>query len=757
MAFDRSKFIARFLEEAREHIGKLNDGLLHLEKNPGDVETLNAIVRAAHTVKGGARMLKLTGITTTAHKLEDALDALRAGRLKQSRQGFDLLFKGIEAITNLVEGTAGGGEPEADEALLDKLSKAAEGRLEDGVAVSAPPPAVEDKTPEPAQPPAASERAAAQAPSPKAAPPPAADVRKPAAPTAGRETIRVNAERVDALIKHVGEMMSVHSRSKQRWLDVRGIEKISAGNLQTVGRFLTSGSTEPASMSEALQAVERLHAEILRLSRGIRDDMSLQDLQMDELRERTLRMRMLPLSTVFGSFALTVRNIASSMGKEIELIVEGGDTELDKKIIEKLSDPLIHMIRNSIDHGIETPEERVKAGKPPTGTIRLSAGHDEGGVLIVVSDDGGGIPLGKIREKALKKKMFDEETLDGMSETEILNLIFHHGFSTSPIITDMSGRGVGMEVVKKSIVEELKGSLNLESTEGRGAAFQIRLPLSLAIMHVMLVSVSEMTFALPADSVVEVLEVSDGEMINIVDRRAIRLREQLIPVENLGALLKLPSGPEAQGNGSNGGRRLVVIISEGGENLGLIIEALLDEQDMVTKPLPSHMKKIRMVSGVAISGKNEIINILHMPSLVQAAKEAKGTAKKKAGEGLKKSMSVLVVDDSVNTREIEKEILEAYGYTVTLACDGMEALEMTRESKYDVIISDVEMPRMDGFTLVETLRKEKDYQDTPIIIVSSRDKESDKRRGIEVGADAYIIKGGFDQSNLLETIESLTV
>jgi chemotaxis protein histidine kinase CheA len=408
------------------------------------------------------------------------------------------------------------------------------------------------------------------------------------------------------------------------------------------------------------------------------------------------------------------------------------------------------MIRNSIDHGLENAEERAVSGKPLKGTIRLSAYYDSGCVTIALSDDGKGLAADRIREKALSKGLFDADTLARMSHSEICNLIFMPGFSTSPIITDLSGRGVGMDVVKRSIVDELKGSIHTETREGSGTTFLLRLPLNLAVFTLFLTTVSDKTCALPATSIVEILTVQQHDIIEIVNKRAIRLREQIIPVEKLAAILKLPQDG-VQGKDE----AVIVIIRNGEEKLGLIVDEILGREEMVVKPLPQHLQNLRMVSGVTIGEMNSIINVLHIPELFITAHEITAPANRVAQAKDKLTRTVLVADDSLNTREIEKSILEAYGYVVETAEDGQDAFEKTRDIMYDLVITDVEMPRMDGFSLTERLRDDDRYRNIPIVIVTSLEKESDKKRGITVGANAYIVKGAFDQSNLLETVRTL--
>lgn len=739
MAFDHSKFLARFVEEAREHCSRISEGLLNLENSPGDAEMLNGLFRSAHTIKGSSRMMKLAGITELAHKMEDVLDAVRGGRIQLSSSVSSSLFRGVDALSAMLERiTAGDTSIEAPEALCEELTKAAISA--DAVEKPDGPDSVAPAVAVPADTPTAEETPAKAAPAGSASLPTAAK---------GRQVnyLRINATKLDDLIRLMGEIVSEHGRFRRHIGRLSEIERAASRHLKAVAVKLDTAEYEHEQLIETGSSLQLL----LRQSvRAMHDASLLQDHLVADLQETSLRMRMQPLSTVFEPLRRTVRDLANEQGKDIEFIVEGGDTELDRKIIDRIGDSLMHMIRNSLDHGLENAEERISAGKPSKGTINLSAFYDSGCVTISLGDDGKGLSVDKIREKALSKRLFEADTLAGMSRAEITDLIFMPGFSTSPLITDISGRGVGMDVVKKSIVDELKGTIIIETKEGAGTTFMLRLPLNLAIFPLFLVSTASKTCALPATSLVEMLSIQRNEIIEIVNKRAIRLREQIIPVENLDALLRLSKeapdeSPEA----------LIVIIRDGEEKLGLIIDEIIGREEMVVKPLPTHLQNLLMVSGVTIGERDSIINVLHVPELIRQAREIKDPGRLRPLVKEDRTATVLVVDDSINTREIEKSILEAYGYTVVTAEDGEEAFEKTRELLYDLVITDVEMPRLDGFSLTERLRADERYRNVPIIIVTSREKDEDKKRGILVGANAYIVKGAFDQSNLLETVRSL--
>lgn len=740
-ALDLAKFMARFVDEARDHVKKLNEGLVRLERSPDDDETINAVFRSAHTIKGSARMMKLADIAAVAHKLEDALGALREKRLRHSRDLADVLFRGIDTIAGMIEEVAAGRTPAADsEMICAELARAAEGVVPPAASALAAPAVAQIAD-------APTVEAPAPSPPPPIPQPPARDPtpERTVRPGAG-ETVRVEAERLDELIRLMGEIVSHQSRLKRRLSEVRDAER-AAGRSALAAKRLAAGTD--GSVPEGVVEAHALHERLGRLAASMRDDASLQELLTGELQEKALTLRMLPLATVFDTLPRAVRDLARSLGKEVDLVIEGGEIGLDKKLMERIGDPLLHLLRNAVDHGIEGPDERRKAGKPERGQIRLSAAYDAGSVVIDLEDDGGGIAVDRIREKALKKGLHSAEELAALSEPELVDLIFRPGFSTSPLITDLSGRGVGMDVVKRTVVDEMKGSIRVDALSGGGTRFSLRLPMTLALMRVLKVSAAGATYAIDVQAVNEIIRARIEEIIPVLGKRAIRLREEFIPVVRLDAILERGAAGAQSETGA-----LILIVRVGAEKLGLIVDALIDEEDTVIKALPPHMARLPLVAGVTISGGNEILTILHVPGVFQAARDLQEPVRVREREG-SVARRILVVDDSVNTREIEKSILEAYGYVVDLAEDGMDAVERIRETRYDLIVTDLEMPRLDGFSLTERLRQDERCRDTPIIIVTSLEKDEDRKRGLSVGASAYIVKGSFDQTNLLETVQNL--
>lgn len=726
MAFDQTKFLIRFVDEAREHCSRLSEGLLGLESSSGDAETLNALFRSAHTIKGSARMMKQVGISDLAHQMEDVLDALRSDRVLFSHTISNALFRGLDAILAMLDQVKPDQAPPEPPTEMLQLLK--------GV-ISSDVVAAKENNP--------SAKALLPRSEPESAP--------TAVKAAKADYLRINAVKIDDLIRLMGEMVSEQGRFSKQIAKLSEIGRTVTRNVDEAMASFTASGTISSDAAHELAVQMGMSAALLRQSvRGFADSSMLQDHLVHELQDTSLILRMLPLSTVFDPLRRTVRDIAEEQNKEIDFSVSGGETELDRKIIERIGDSLIHLIRNSLDHGIESPAERLSSGKSVRGSISLSAYYDCGSVTIALADDGKGLSLEGIRNKALAKGLFDADTLDHFSRGEIINLIFLPGFSTSPIITDLSGRGVGMDVVRKNIVDDLKGSIVVETSEGEGTRIFLRLPSNLAVFSLCLVSVAGKTFALSTTSLAEMLTVDVKDVIEVVNKRAIRLREQLVPIEDLAGIIDLHSDADAEIE-----TLMLLIVRDGNEKLGLIVDEILGQEEMVVKPLPQHLKNLATVSGVTIGYDDSIIPVLHLPELFRRAHTQVVATKKTTDNEQEQTATILVVDDSLNTREIEKSILEAYGYKIMTAEDGEDAWELTRTTIYDLVVTDVEMPRLDGFSLTERLRGDPRYRSIPIIIVTSREKDEDKKRGITVGADAYIVKGAFDQSKLLDTVRTL--
>ena len=762
--------------ETEEHLQKLNEGLLSLEKSPRRAETLEEIFREAHSLKGAARMIGFEAVEKIAHGLEDLFSQVRKGELDFGREVFDVIFAALDAISRLTAGWLDNPEapvPPLDD-LLERIRAVRTGRQ----------PLADDGThPSPPHPPAAG-----VPPGPAAAAAPAVEARVPAPPstvTAAalhvateaigdhslqdpsaaahetgvrqiEETIRVTTQKLDDLMNQIGEILVTRIKFDERLGEIREIEQ----QIEQFQRLWTAVRRRPGQGADTWAAreigerVARLQDDIRRLATGFNDDTMRMSLVSGELQDSINRVRMLPLSALFNLFPRLLRDIARQEGKEIDLVIEGGHAQLDKKIIEELKDPLTHLLRNALDHGIEKPDERLRAGKRPAGLLRLAATQKASSVVIEIEDDGAGIDLERVRALAIRRGFATEAEVREMTDQQILGLVFRPGFSTKGIITDLSGRGVGLDVVLTNI-ERMKGTITVSSTPGRGSVFSIRLPITLATTQALLVRTSGQTFAIPLAAVEVIGEVGLEQVTSVESREAVLIKGVPTALVRLNEILHLT---EQSARLEAGERAPVVVLGSTDERVAFLVDELLGEHEVVVKGIGLPLRRVRNVSGATIAGDGSVVLILNVFDLIKASQKVRGlwlADKRRVEAGRRGKSRVLVVDDSVTTRLLEKGILEGNGYEVTLAVDGIDALEKLASGGIDLVVSDVEMPRMNGFDLTRQLRREEAYRELPVILVTSLSSEEDKKTGVEAGADAYIIKGAFDQGNLIATIRQL--
>lgn len=707
MAIDLSKFIIRFIEEARDHLQLIQTGLAQLDTQTATTDTIHALFRSAHTIKGSSRMLKLLPITELAHQMEEVLSALRDHKHADTTTLSQPLYQALDTLAAQLDQLEQHLNPAditpAQPSLLAQLQQLATGDSAQTPTTDTPPIAEALPTTSTDEPPTAEAKLKIN------------------------DTVRIRLNKLDELLSLMSEMVASHVTMRQHLTDLQQITQLN--HEQT--------------------PFERIR----QLTQQYKTHLQQQEMHMHELLDKALLMRMLPLAVVFDPVTRVVRELAQSIGKQVQCTVTGSDIELDRQLIDKLSDPLVHLIRNAIDHGIEPPDIRITKGKAAQGKLQLSAQQSAAWVIIELSDDGGGVSLDAIKDKAQRKQLASAEQLNQLSESELIDFIFLPGFSTSNMITDLSGRGVGMDVVKKTIVDDLQGDIRVHSSP-QGTTFTLRLPLSLAMMRMIIISTQQQHYAFTAQYVSELIRLDTHHIRTVAERQTFILRNEFIPILPLSQFLGLTTPPITDGN------LLLLIIQLRHEKLALIIDQIIDEQEMVLKPLPKHLQHFSLYGGAVIDGHNHIIPILQPAELFRLARQAKQSQQANSATQHQTTIEahhyhILVVDDSLNTREIEKDVLEAHGYQVSLAEDGLDGLRKAKATHFDAILTDVEMPHMDGFTLTSHLRQEADYQHTPIIIITSREKEEDKRRGIQVGADAYIVKGDFDQNNLVETLNAL--
>jgi two-component system, chemotaxis family, sensor kinase CheA len=526
-------------------------------------------------------------------------------------------------------------------------------------------------------------------------------------------------------------------------------------------------------VSTSQEQLRELHAQVSDLSRLYTADTMHLSLVIDELENEIKRLRMLPFSTITTTFARMVRDLARQSGKEAVLTILGGETEVDKRILEGIKDPLTHILRNAVDHGIEKPDKRLAAGKNRAGSITLSAEQNGNEILIRLADDGAGIDMEAVRQSVARTPATQRSGRDpnSMGEADLIDAIFSLGISTSRIITDVSGRGVGLNVVRNNI-EALHGRIGVESHLGQGTVFSLILPLALTGTRGLLIRAAGQMFAIPISNVERTLSLQPSSIFTVEGHDAIQYENHPVTLVRLSEVLGLPDAGHINLSSLKEFSAVILSITDrvGSQQLGgrqarqvaFIIDELSGEQEIVIKDLGRQLTRVGGIAGATVMGSGEVVLVLNAADLMRLTLRRGGrslvesftTQTEEETGGARKT--ILVVDDSITTRTLEKNILEAAGYNVLIATDGYEALGMIRSTgRPDLVVTDIVMPRMDGFELTSQIKNDPQLSDLPVILVTSLDSAEDKERGIEVQADAYIVKSSFDQVNLLDTIQQL--
>jgi len=701
MIFDKSKFIDQFKTETVEHLEKLELGLVKLERAPGDKELLNSLMREAHTIKGSATMMGYKRISDIAHTVEDAFQKLLEGSLDITAGHYTALFKCLDAIKAFLDDKLLWEDKGIEYPFAEKLRHEVSAMF--GV-----------------EPSSEAETVIFEALPPKHA---AVLDARPAG-GAKETSIRVDIEKLDKLMNLSGEQL------------------ISRLRLDELINILANKVKSREDLEDAFGAIL---ADLKKVNKNI-------DSVTSSIQSEVMDVRMVPISALFNVFPRAMRNLAQAKHKEIDFEIKGEETTLDKAIIEEMKDPVMHLLRNAIDHGIELPEARKAKNKPPLGKVALSAYQVGAQVVIEVSDDGRGIDVEKVKEIALAKKLIAKDRLDEMVDDQIIQFIFTPGFSTSKDVTETSGRGVGLDVVRASI-GALKGIIDVVSKADTGTRFIMKLPLTLAVTESLIVAAGDEVFAIPIERVAETVRVNPDGIRSVEGRDAITVRGHILPLVKLNSIFNLPAKGIVE-------RAFipVIIVQSAEKKVGLLVDRLLGRQEIVGKAIGEPLGKIKNIAGATIMGDGRVVLILDIPSIISFGEGLimnKAAASPGRPAKTKKKKTILLAEDSMSTAMLEKNILESVGYSVVIARDGREALERAAHEKFDLIISDILMPRMDGFELTTRLKKDKFYKDIPIIIVTTRESDADKRRGLECGADAYLLKSEFTSDTLLDTIERL--
>jgi two-component system chemotaxis sensor kinase CheA len=816
------ELMATFQTELKEHLGMLTKDLLSLERNPTSNERANLITnvfRAAHSIKGAARTVNLQDIETIAHRIEDVLVKIREGLLSLTPHLFDVLLTAVDAIGNAMAAHLRGEQMpnEVVAAVLARLDEAAGEQTESGAAqatVEAPegekslppePPAITslDSKAHPATPDASipptpaetceqsqclpaegdfSEQSGNPVSLPSGTTSPVnhqtnqlnAEVKDQPHigphPMQADDTIRVRTTKLDALMDGLGELLVMQMRTEKLLAQMKALQertirwqknwrKARPHCSRLRRNYLNVDKTDLAPLFDFLESNEEelkaLGTDHNTLLDHLNNDCNHLQIITDDLQNGIRSVRMLPIATLFDLFPRMVRDLAHNQNKDIVLEVQGQEAEVDRQALELMKDPLTHLLRNAVDHGIELPEERLMAGKPRHGTIRLCAEQRGNNLVLTISDDGRGINLDAVRQAAIEQGLVPPEKMADFSERDVVELIFHSGLSTARKTTDLSGRGVGMDVVRKNL-EQIHGFIQVETMLGVGTSFVLMLPITLTTSQVLLVRVGGETVALPMINVERILHVNVLKVGNIEGHSAIYAEGRPMPLVSLANVLKLP---EVEQPLLPDAKIPVVILSVAEKRIALRTSGFLSTQQVVVKSLGGQLRRVRNVAGAAILGDGQLVTILNVSDLMKSLQ-----GKSLASLGLPivtkeaRRWRVLLADDSITTRTLEKHILENAGYEVLTAADGQEAWKLICQNEKelpDLVVSDVNMPKMDGFALTQSIKSDSSYARVPVVLVTSLESSQDRLHGMEAGADAYIIKSTFDQKELLETIERL--
>jgi len=748
-----------FLQEVQAHAASLNEGLLQLEKDPAAAGRLvEPLMRAAHSVKGAARIIGLPIVVELAHAMEDGFVAAQQGRFAIEPAVVDLFLEAVDLFTALGEQSPDRVEAWLNERAADFVRLTAATRQCQTPGAALPPKAEPVKPPAPpaalpCRSPAAEPASPVQSPAADSPPP------TPAAEETARRDVQVGADILDRLMGLAGESLVESRRLGAFRENLLQMKKTHSQLLQAMERLHEAREENEAAGSWKLlgqDAVRRMKHEQEMLGRFMMgfETFSLRtDDLSNRLYETVLASRMRPAGDGLKGFPRMVRDLARELGKKVSFEIVGENTPVDRDILEKLQAPLNHLLRNAVDHGLEPPEERFDAGKPPEGKLTLTARHHAGMLNITVADDGRGINLEKVRRKVIERKMLSEEMARDLTEAELLEFLLLPGFTTTDKVTRVSGRGVGLDVVH-NMIQELRGVVRMESRLGAGAAVHLKLPLSLSVIRVLLVACGREIFAVPLNRIERILSVPVEDIRSLENRQYISLNGEhigLIPGHQLFEL------EDAEGEKE---RLSVVVLSDAEHNFGLTVTALLEERDLAIRPLDARLGKVQDVNAAALLEDGSIVLILDVDDLVRSIDNllSGGRLKRVRGalqEGRRLRKRVLVVDDSITVREMQRHLLENKGYEVKTAVDGADGWNAVRAEKFELIISDVDMPRMNGIELVGHIKQNPETKDVPVIIVSYKDREEDRRRGLEAGADYYLTKSSFHDATYLEAIVDL--
>jgi two-component system chemotaxis sensor kinase CheA len=757
----RAQLIGTFKGELEEYMTLLNRRLLELERDGSSEEALYDAFRTVHNLKGAAGAIGFEPVSNIAHSLENLLGAVRKQQYTLCPPAFDVLYLGLDLISTLMEQELGGkpAPRDAGDEIEARVQSLLQGESAQPDQASQP-----ERTPrpdkDPPDKPAAEKPAKGKSKQPTPQPPDAPSPAASAAPDSA-DSVRLALYKIDRLMADVGDLLVSKNQYEQRVRECRDLDDMlddmskNWSRVRGLRRRLQKGGSD-RSTERLLEAVDRLLSDMRQVrqsfgslsSRMANDTLHLSK-SVSTLQQAVQYLRMDPIGSLFESMRRQLRDLGRQHDKRIELSVSGADTELDRQLTESLRDPLMHLIRNAVDHGLETPSERKKAGKKEEGTIYLSATTRGSHIVVEVSDDGRGVDLDQVKARVRELGWAGERDLERLSDEDLLSFLFRPGFSTRTEVTTTSGRGVGLDVVKTN-VERMQGRVEALTRPGHGTAFRMTLPLTVATVHVLMVRINRQMFAIPTGSVERTLRLKPQDAYTMNSRLTIAVDERAVHLTAVEHMLGMPV-PDRSGESI----WTVLVLRQGTERLAFAIDELIGEQEVVIKSLGRQLRKVRHLAGGAIMGDGTVVLLLHPADLLRTARGEPVSPKTRSSRSLKRR--ILVVDDSITTRTLEKNILENAGYEVVLAKDGAEGFEVASASPPDLVIADVEMPKMNGFELARAIKSDAGLGHLPVILVTSLGSAEDRARGVGAGADAYIVKGQFDPTSFLELVSSFMV
>jgi two-component system chemotaxis sensor kinase CheA len=734
-ALDRSLFVRMFAEETTEHIAALNKALLTLEREPDDAASCRDALRIAHTVKGGARAIGSQEIASLSHAMEERLVRVRDGGASLGPGELQALFASVDMLGQLLDAALHGAA--APQGLSDVMARLAASSAP--ADQTAPSPVAQTEVPQQAQPGPASDQP----------PSPVAGDQLSLAP-GGSRMIRVDAQRFDQLSDAISELVRHRRASADAVARVRASVDACVsllGDLAAPGASPAGRQADP----RLAQAAARL-AEMQSTLSNLTAWLQAADQANRDIQDQATDLRLVPVSDLLASLSRPVRDLAHAQGKQVSVVIEPTSVLLDRRIVEALPDALIHLARNAVEHGVEPPEERLKRGKPATATIRLRAYGQGASVMVEISDDGRGLERDRILRAAVTRRLITPEQGEGLSDRQAYELLFTPGFTTRQQATELSGRGMGMDTVRHQ-VRLVGGRADVDSTPGQFTLFRLTLPLTLAITRALVVRVGEQHLALPTSGLAGILQVDSSNVSYLLGAESVAHEGETVPLISLGALLGAPPGASHRPL-----RRVCLLLRGADRRVAYQVDELLDEQELLIKPLGKVLQHCAFFQGGAIGREGQVIPVLDPAALASAASLWRNPTDGRADASaapVAAPKRILVVDDSLTTRELERSILSSAGYEVQVAADGLSASERLRLEAFDLVVADVEMPNLNGLELTQWIRNRADLAELPVVIITARESPADRRRGLEVGASAYIVKSTFEQDNLLHTVESL--